>query len=422
MRTLVIDSDDASRSALKSVLKGLCECDEALDRKAALDLFKEAHAAGKPFDLITLDIAMPNMWEDSIIREFRGIEDQLQIPPEQRVCILIITELHKRQLKTDCIVHGCDDFIGKSVDTELIMDKLAQLGLVAGPPTSEAKKTIVVTTAVILDATSRRMMRGNLHLPPAPKIAMRIRQLLNCNAEIAEVVDLFKQDPTISTKLINVSNSVVYGGVTKNTDVGQAVRRLGVDRTIEVVMSICCRGYFVTNHPAYGKLVENLWWHSLASAHATEMVAQIQKWKGEEDLFSLGLLHDIGKLILIQVAADLQHPKKSEMEVDFEELQSMLATNHRRFGASLLKAWGYSNEFVSHIDHRRDMEAQSPASTGLVLRQSNLLAQAAGFEVGTVNPDEAFSALEQLGYDAVSQKELTTRIAKRMLELRYKFG
>jgi hypothetical protein len=51
-----------------------------------------------------------------------------------------------------------------------------------------------------------------------------------------------------------------------------------------VVMSICCRGYFVTNHPAYNRLVEDLWWHSLACAHATEMVARSQGGKGEVDL------------------------------------------------------------------------------------------------------------------------------------------
>jgi HD-like signal output (HDOD) protein/CheY-like chemotaxis protein len=422
VRNLIVDSDKACRGALRSMLQGLSDCDEALDREAALGLFQEAHATGQPFDLITLDIAMPDMREESIIKEFRGIEDRLQVPYEQRACILVISELSERQLKIDCIVDGCDDFIEKPVGTELIMNKLAQFGLVAGPPTSESEKTTVVTTAGILDAITRRVKRGNLQLPPAPKIAMRIRQLYTCNADISEVVDLFKHDPTISTKLMSVSNSVIYGGVTKNTDVGQAVRRLGVDRTVEVVMSICCRGYFVTNHPAYNKLVEDLWWHSLACAHATEMVAHSQGWKGEEDLFSLGLLHDIGKLILIQVAADLQHPNKSEMAVNFEELQSMMATNHRRYGAIVLKIWGYSKDFASLIDHRQFKEEQPNASSGQVLYQSDLLAKAAGFELGAGNPAEASDALEQLGYDARLQEELTARITKRMLQLRHKFG
>jgi HD-like signal output (HDOD) protein len=422
VRTLIVDNDETSRGALKSVLQDLSDCKEALDREAALGLFQKAHAAGQPFDLVTLDIAMPNMLEESIIKEFRGIEDRLQVPPEQRACIFVITDLLERQLKTDCIVQGCDDFFGKSTENQLILEKLAQFGLVAGPPISEAEKATVVTPARILDTITRRVKRGNLQLPPAPKIAMRIRQLYASNAEIDEVVDLFRQDPTISTKLITVSNSVVYGGIAKNTDVGQAVRRLGVDRTVEVVMSICCRGYFVTNHPAYNKLVENLWWHSLACAHATEMVANRQEWKGEEDLFSLGLLHDIGKLILIQVAADLQHPKKYEMDVKFDELQAMMATNHRRYGARVLKMWGYSKDFVSLIDHRHFKEEQPNTSAGQVLHLSNLLAKAAGFELGSGNLDEVSDALEQLGYDAQLQAELTAQIAERMVQLRYKFG
>jgi HD-like signal output (HDOD) protein len=319
-------------------------------------------------------------------------------------------------------MQGCDDFIEKPAEPKLVLDKLAQFGLVAGPPAAEAEKTKVVTTAAILNAIERRLKRGNLRLPPAPKIAMRIRQLLTANAEITEVIDLFKQDPTISTKLVTISNSVIYGGVTKNTDVGQAVRRLGIDRTVEVVMSICCRGYFVTNHPAYNKLVEDLWWHSLACAHATEMVARHQGWRGAEDLFSLGLLHDIGKLMLIQVAADLQHPKKSEMAIRFDELQSMMAIHHRRYGARVLKIWGYSKAFVSLIDHHRSKEEPPSASGGQVLHQSDLLARAAGFELATGNPAELSDALEQLGYDGRLQADLTARIAARMGELRYKFG
>jgi HD-like signal output (HDOD) protein len=422
VRTLIVDNDEVSRGTIKSVLQGLSDCDEALDREAALRLFQEAHAAGQPFDLVTLAIAIPEMQEESIIKAFRGIEDRLQVPIVQRVCIPVITDLSAKQLKTDCIMHGCDDFIGKSKETERIVDKLAQLGLVAGSPPPEGEKTTVVTTAGILDAITRRVKRGNLQLPPAPKIAMRIRQLFTGNTEIAEVVDLFKQDPTISAKLINLSNSVVYGGMTKNTDVGHAVRRLGIDRTVEVVMSICCRGYFVTNHPAFHKLVDDLWWHSLACAHATEMVAHRLGWQGKEDLFALGLLHDTGKLVLLQVAADLQHPNKSEMDVDLKELQSMIAANHRRYGANVLKLWGYSKEFVSLIDHHHFRGKQPKVSAGQILHQSDLLAKAAGFELGTANPVDVSDALEQLGYDARLQEKLTARIAERMVQLRYKFG
>ncbi len=107
MRTLTIDNDKTGRGAIKSVLRSLSRCDEALDRESALSMFAKAHAAGQPFDLVTLDIAMPDMREESIIKEFRGIEDQYQVAAERRACILVITDLSDRQLKTDCIMQGC---------------------------------------------------------------------------------------------------------------------------------------------------------------------------------------------------------------------------------------------------------------------------------------------------------------------------
>ena len=141
MRTLIVDNDEASRAALKAVLQDLSDCAEALDHESALSLFRESHTTGEPFDLVTLDMGMPQPREESIIKELRGIEDQLRIDPARRACILVITDLAERQLKTDCIMHGCDDFIEKSVETRFILDKLAQFGLVDGPPASEVENT-----------------------------------------------------------------------------------------------------------------------------------------------------------------------------------------------------------------------------------------------------------------------------------------
>jgi HD-like signal output (HDOD) protein len=251
---------------------------------------------------------------------------------------------------------------------------------------------------------------------------MRVRQLVTCNASIDEVIDLLKQDLSISTKLISISNSAFYRGVEKSTSIGQAVRRLGIDRSMEVVMSICCCSYFTTNHPAYKKLVEELWWHSLACAHATEMVEIGGKKEKDEDLFSLGLLHDIGKLVLIQVAGDLDPARHSKMEIPLDDLEAMMNAHHRRFGARVLKKWGYSEAFTFLV---RRCGTQDPSHAGRaarVLHCANLLAKAAGFGIGVEDAAEIAQALEQQGLTDQRQAELKAEIADRMDQLRYLFG
>jgi putative nucleotidyltransferase with HDIG domain len=422
LRSLIIDNDEAARTTLKMMLQGLSECEEAQDRETALNLFQDSFAKGLPFDLITLDIGMPDVGGCLIINEIRSIEDEQRVAEERRACIFVITAQFGRQLETDCLMQGCNDVVIKPFETKLLLEKLVQFELISGPRDADPETGTVVSTTKILDVISRRMKRGDLQLPPAPKIAMKVRQLITCNTEIEGLVDLLKQDLSIATKLISVSNSAFYRGVTKNTGLSQAVRRLGIDRTVEVVMSICCRGYFVTNHPAYKKLVEDLWWHSLACAHAIEMVIHRREQSVDEDLFSLGLLHDIGKLILIQVAADLERPKKSTTDIHFEELKLMMTAHHKRFGAAILKRWGYDDDFVALIRSHRAKVDPSAASAGQVLYRADLLARAAGFGLGEEDAAGLEASLEQLEYPVELQEELKTQLLARMDQLKYMFG
>jgi HD-like signal output (HDOD) protein len=251
---------------------------------------------------------------------------------------------------------------------------------------------------------------------------MKVRQLVTCNASIDEVIDLLKQDLSIATKLISISNSAFYRGVEKSTSLGQAVRRLGIDRSLEVVMSICCSSYFVTNHPAYKKLVEKLWWHSLACAHATEMVDIDRKKEKNEDLFSLGLLHDIGKLVLIQVAGDLDPARHSKMEIPLDDLEATMKAHNRRFGVRVLKKWGYSEAFTHLVRHCGTQHLSQTVRTAQVLHCANLLAKAAGFGIGVEDAAELAQALEQQGLADQRQAELKAEIVDRMDQLRYLFG
>jgi HD-like signal output (HDOD) protein len=274
----------------------------------------------------------------------------------------------------------------------------------------------------LVDVVTQRIQRGDLKLPPAPRIAMKIRQLFGSGAEIETIAKLIKQDVSISGKLISISNSVAYGGMTKNTDVTQAVSRLGIDRTVEVVMSICCRGYFITSHPVYHQRLEDLWWHSQACAQTIEIIIENDNLSVDRDLFSLALLHDVGKLVLIQAACHLQKPKKHQEDIDFETLQDIMRDHHEHIGGLLLEKWGFDKTFTSLIRLSRLKKDGSSPMAMQVLHRAGLLATIAGFDDGTENPAEASNALETMGYSADVQADLTTKIASRIEQLRYLFG
>ncbi|MGD9215685.1 MAG: HDOD domain-containing protein [Desulfobacteraceae bacterium] len=422
MRTLIVDDDAEIRKALKAMLIGIGKCEEALDRDSALTLFDKSYADGTPYDLVTVEIGMADMDGAAILRQFRSIESKYRNTSNDETCLMVITALSARQLEIDCLIQGGNDFICKPFETKHFLERLARLELTGKAKAPEPDIPAVISTREILDTISRKLNKGQLKLPPAPKVAMKVRQMVTCNASIDEVIDLLKQDLSISTKLISISNSAFYRGVEKSASLGQAVRRLGIDRSIEVVMSICCSSYFTTNHPAYKKLVEELWWHCLACAHATEMVDIDGKKEKDEDLFSLGLLHDIGKLVLIQVAGDLDPARHSKMAIPLSGLEEMMNTHHRRFGARVLKKWGYSEELIHLVRRCGTQDLSKAERAAQVLHRANLLAKAAGFGIGVEDAAEIAQALEQQGLTDQRQAELKAEIVDRIDQLRHLFG
>lgn len=422
MRALVVANDPAVQSAMQTVLADFNDRETALDRESALELFEASLSANRLFDLVIVDITAATMQDSSIIYDIRQIEGKHQIPLQSKARLIILSASLGRQLLTDCMVKGCDEFIDKPIDPDQIREKLTRLNLTATPPHIEDSLLRRITGKELFDSVMKRIDRRELELPPAPKIAMRIRQLVDVNADIEEVVDLLRHDLSISTKLIRISNSVAYGGFEKNVSTHQAVRRLGIDRSVELVMSICCRGYFVTIHPAFKRLVEDLWWHSLACAHATAMATQHKQLSVDEDLFALGLLHDIGKLILLQAASNLQLPKKSGIDIEPEALQSIVSAYHGQVGIRILKKWGYSKAFTMLIQHHRvDVETKPPVAMQ-VLHEADLLATLAGFGDGEKDADDASDQLERWGYPLTRQEDLKAQILSQVEQLRYKFG
>ncbi len=75
MRVLVVDDSDIGRMMVIFGLDGSCVCDEASDGMEALDLFTKASAAGQPYDLVFMDIVMPNMDGKAALRKIRKHEE-----------------------------------------------------------------------------------------------------------------------------------------------------------------------------------------------------------------------------------------------------------------------------------------------------------------------------------------------------------
>jgi HD-like signal output (HDOD) protein len=248
-------------------------------------------------------------------------------------------------------------------------------------PSSDTNKNIDIVKEIV-----ERFKQGEINLPSVPQINIRFRELIDRGADYRQISELLKQDVAIASKLIMVSNSPVYRGVDINKTLEQAISRLGIAVTQQYVNVISNRALYTTGQKKYTPLSERLWQHSLSCAYACQAVAKIHENKVQldGDPFILGLLHDIGKLILLQVIGELEMKGRFGGEIPMKEVLKIAETYHGQFGSALLKRWKFSNGYAVAAQYHDNLHDADPISKELlIVHFGNLLVKNIGFVFNT---------------------------------------
>ena len=128
MRILVVDDESVSRKVLQKALEAFGQCEEAEDGRQATAAFQRAWGESSPFDLLMLDLSMPDMDGKEVIHQIRRFERDMKVPNQGHTKIVMVTSHSEEDTVLACLRAGCNDFIVKPVDQEVLFKKLARLG------------------------------------------------------------------------------------------------------------------------------------------------------------------------------------------------------------------------------------------------------------------------------------------------------
>ena len=124
--------------------------------------------------------------------------------------------------------------------------------------------------------------------------------------------------------------------------------------------------------------MDELWVHVLACAYGSKMIAQHLKFDDPDKYFLLGLIHDIGKALLLKAFTDVSQSEFLNMEMVKDNLQE----GHVSLGAGLLKRWGFGDEFITVISHHEDIEFNPETGKELlVVHLANMLTRNMGYSL-----------------------------------------
>lgn len=190
-------------------------------------------------------------------------------------------------------------------------------------------------------------------LPSVPGIAGKILALLN-NTETTsrQIEENLRYDPGLTANILKIANSSYFGFAGRVGSVRQAVLMLGSRRIIQIVMASCVNAILEKPIPGYDLSPGELWKHSLAVSVASEGLMKTLKISDVGNVFTAGLLHDIGKLVLGNyIQGDLDEIEKIiAAGASFESaVQQVVGTDHAEIGANILNQWSFPPDLVEVV-------------------------------------------------------------------------
>jgi two-component system chemotaxis response regulator CheY len=130
-RFLVVDDEDMGRLMLQEFLAEFSNCDTAANGKEGLLLFEKALADGVPYDLLCVDIIMPEMNGLALVRKIREIEQSHPVFTDLHTKIFVISSSDSAWDKADFLLDNlCDDYIVKPFSRTDLMAKLRAIELI----------------------------------------------------------------------------------------------------------------------------------------------------------------------------------------------------------------------------------------------------------------------------------------------------
>jgi two-component system chemotaxis response regulator CheY len=129
MKSLVVEDDFTSRILLQQILLPYGECHVAVNGREAVEVFGKALDAGQPYDLVCMDIMMPEKDGHTALREIRALEELKGVRSSDGAKVLMTTALGDVKNVAGAYNELCDGYLVKPLDKARLVSQLQQFCL-----------------------------------------------------------------------------------------------------------------------------------------------------------------------------------------------------------------------------------------------------------------------------------------------------
>jgi len=356
-RILFIDDEPRILQGIQRTLRNMqqeWEMSFVGSGREALDTLSQ-----KTFDVVVSDMRMPGM-------------DGAQL----------LTEVKKRFPQIARIIlsgHSDQEFIMKSVP-------IAHQYL-AKPCDAEALKSAVMRTCkvrgLVAEDSIKRFLSNIDTLPSLPSLYVEMmEELKSASVCVQKMGEIISKDMGMTAKILQLVNSAFFGLQHHVSSPFQAVTLLGIDNIRALVLSVHIFSHFDSQKLSTISL-GRLWDHSFLTANLARAIAKEEDQKRVviDDSFMVGLLHDVGKPILLLYSPERYQEAQERArgkKISFSEAEKeIFGVTHCEVGAYLTGLWGLPESIVEGLAFHHDPAACQVQGFGplLAVHVANVLEQ-----------------------------------------------
>ena len=210
-------------------------------------------------------------------------------------------------------------------------------------------------------------------LPPFPETALKaIKVIKDPDSSAQDLVNIIQYDQSITANILRFANSAYFGLQAKVTSLKQAVAYLGTKTIMDMLFLSGSLSYFHGEYAGYDLKGEDLLTHSVSTALMCRILGERIALEETSTVFTAGLLHDIGKVVLSSFVRDkyneiMQLVNQNKYSFVMAE-REVLGMDHAQVGGEMAQQWGIPEEIATPISlhHQFDKAPFEDISTPLV--------------------------------------------------------